>query len=75
MPKRWNIEGASLIANGSLTNEAAGCHVRLVDDERGRIDVVIPGVFKNSADAAAAIDDWRDRRKTPTIDECGRTAE
>ena len=75
MPKRWRIEGTGLIANESVTNEAAGCRVRLVDDERGRINVVIPGVFRDAAAARAAIDDWRDTETTPTIDECGHTAE
>ena len=75
MPKRWNIEGAGLIANESVTDEAAGCRVRLEDDERGRISAVIPGVFRDVAAARAAIEDWRDATETPTNDECRRTAE
>jgi hypothetical protein len=60
MPKRWSVVSAGSVTEDEATvgAEAGGCRITAKDDGWPR-PVIFPGIFKDSAEASAAIEEWR----------------
>jgi hypothetical protein len=69
MPKRWSVVSAGSLTEDESTvgaEQAGGCRITAKDDGWAR-PVIFPGIFRDSAEASAAIEGWK---RAPVEDFC-----